>query len=418
MNMDTTATGTLLEDPRAQALLTDARITGNQVGRCRQALERFITRYLPLFYRAEHRTNARIVIQGLLSGLQRKTAEPIARQEGVHRKGVQVFVGGGKWDDEAVMGELRRHVVEAMGDPEGVLVLDPSAFPKKGTHSCGVARMWCGRLGKKENCQIGIFLAYATVRGQAPLDRRLFVPKRWADDPQRRRECHVPTWVTHQEPWEMGLNMIQERAVFIPHRWVVADDELGRVEAFREGLRQRGESYVVDVPLRTTIRDLSVQGSLPTGIATNRMPNAFCQVHQWAEAQPRRAWRQIDVKDGQKGPIQVRAILAKVQTRLKSRTGPQEWLVVIRSPGVGGNDEDISYHLAWSAGPVTLEECVRTRARRHQIEELFGHGKGEAGLDHYEVRSYVGWHHHMTLSLVALWFLCLQRLHLEKKRPQ
>jgi SRSO17 transposase len=381
-------------------------------------LERFIERYLPFFYRSEQRDNARIVIRGLLSGLQRKTAEPIAREEGVHRKGIQVFVGGGKWDDEAVMGELRRHVVEAMGDPEGVLVLDPSAFPKKGDHSCGVARTWCGRLGKKENCQVGLFLAYATDRGQAPLDRQLYLPKDWAHDPARRFECHVPAWVKYQERWEMALKMIRAHGPFIPHRWVTADDEFGRVEAFREALRRGGEAYVVDVPVTTTIRDLAVQEPLRAGSWSRRGGNPFCPVHQWAAAQSPQAWREIKVKDGQKGPIRVRAMMTKVQTRLRKRAGPEEWLVVMRSPGANGQAPDVSYHLAWSPLEVSLEQCVGVRARRHQIEQLFGHGKGEAGLDHYEVRSYVGWHHHMTLSLVALWHLCLDHLHLGKKHPR
>lgn len=415
--MDSTATGTLLEDPRAQALLADAKVTARQVTGCGQTLERFVERYLPLFFRSEQRDNARVVIRGLLSGLQRKTAEPIAREEGVHRKRLQVLVGSGKWDDEAVMGELRRHVVEAMGEPEGVLVLDPSAFPKKGTHSCGVTRTWCGRLGKKENCQVGLFLAYATGRGQAPLDRRLYLPKAWAADPVRRAECHVPANVTYQERWEMGLKMIQDHGPLIPHHWVTADDEFGRVEAFREGLRQKGEAYMVDVPVTTTIRDLAVDKPLRPGSSTGRRASRFGQVHQWAAAQCPQAWRKVRVKDGQKGPAVVQAVMTRVQTRLRERAGPEEWLVVIRSPGADAEAMDVSYHLAWSPLEVSLEQCVAAHARRHQIEELFGHGKGEAGLDHYEVRSYVGWHHHMTLSMLALWFLCIERLHLGKK-PQ
>ena len=416
--MDTIATGTLLEDPRAQALLADARVTAGQVAGCRQTLDLFIEKYLPFFYRTEQRDNARIVIRGLLSGLQRKTAEPIAREEGVPRKPLQVFVGSGKWDDDAVMGELRGHVMEKLSNPEGVLVLDSSAFPKKGDHSCGVARMWCGRLGKKENCQIGVFLAYAADRGQAPLDRQLYLPKEWASDPARRAECHVPATVKYQERWEMGLKMIRAHGSLIPHRWVTADDEFGRAEAFREGLRQDGEAYIVDVPVTTTIRDLAVQKSLRPGSASHLPGALFCRVDQWAAAQPPDAWREIQVKDGQKGPIRVHAMMTKVQTRRRARAGPEEWLVVMRPPRAGGQPPVLSYHLVWSPREVSLEQCVIGRARRHQIEQMFGHGKGEAGLDHYEVRSYVGWHHHMTLSLLALWFLCLERLHLGKKRQR
>ena len=154
MSMDTMepAGMSLLEHPQALSLLADAQVTAGQVRGSRRRLESFLERYVPWFYRKEQGHNARIVVEGLLSGLERKTAEPIAREHGVPRKPIQFFVGSGKWDDEAVMAELRRHVVETLGDPRGVVVFDPSAFPKKGTHSCGVERAWCGRLGKVENC--------------------------------------------------------------------------------------------------------------------------------------------------------------------------------------------------------------------------------------------------------------------------
>jgi len=149
----------LLEDPEAQALLADAEVSADDVRGCRDHITRFLERYLPLFYREEQRRHATAFIRGLLSGLPRKSVEPIASQAGVPRKDLQYFVGCGGWDDDKVMAELRRHVREELAEADGVIVLDPSAFPKRRGHSCGVARQWCGRLGKKENCQIGVFLA-------------------------------------------------------------------------------------------------------------------------------------------------------------------------------------------------------------------------------------------------------------------
>src|SRR5918995_6305372 len=159
----------LLDHPDAQAILADAVLTPEAVQGCGDRLARFLERYLPRFQRLEQRHNATLVIRGLLSGLQRKSCEPIAVQAGVHRKPIQFFVGAGKWDDEAVMAELRRHVAEGLGDDRAVLVIDGSTFPKTGTGSCGVARQWCGRLGKQDNCQAGVFLAYAAPGGYAPL---------------------------------------------------------------------------------------------------------------------------------------------------------------------------------------------------------------------------------------------------------
>jgi SRSO17 transposase len=163
----------LLENAEARALLADAEVSAAAVRGCHQHLERFLQRYLPLFYRAEHRELAQVVIQGKLSKLERKTAEPIAYLADRARKPVQHFVGGGRWDDEAVLAELRRHVAEGLADPDAVLVVDPSGFPKKGTASCGVDRQWCGRLGKVDNCQVGVFLAYVAASGSTLVDRQL-----------------------------------------------------------------------------------------------------------------------------------------------------------------------------------------------------------------------------------------------------
>ncbi len=169
----------VLEHPTAQALLADAEVSAATVSGCRRRLAGFLHRYLPRFYRVEQHDLARVVLEGKLSTLQRKTSEPIAVQAGRPRKPVQHFVGAGGWDDERVMAELRRHVSETLADPDAVLVLDPSAFPKSGADSCGVSRQWCGRLGKVENCQVGVFLAYVSAAGQALVDRRLYLPREW-----------------------------------------------------------------------------------------------------------------------------------------------------------------------------------------------------------------------------------------------
>ena len=367
----------LLEHPQAQLLWADAAVTAAQVQGCRRRLGSFLERYVPRFYRKEQGHNARIVVEGLISGLERKTAEPIAREHGVPRKPIQFFVGSGKWDDEAVMAELRRHVVETLDDPQGVVVFDPSAFPKKGTHSCGVARTWCGRLGQVENCQIGLFMAYATGGGQGPLDRH---------------------------------------GASVPHEAVAADDEFGRVEVFRVGLRDRREAYVLDVPCNTPVRDLEVRRPpRRAGQKSRRREVPFRRVDQWAGAQPANRWQEFTVQNGTKGPIQVQAIMTRVRTLRQRRLGSEERLIAIRHLESDGSEPDISYHLAWAPQDVPLEQWLRVHARRHQIEQMLEQGKGEAGLDHYEVRSYVGWHHHMTLSLLALWFLSLERLAMGKK---
>jgi SRSO17 transposase len=396
----------LLEHPKAQALLAEAEVTTATVRGCAERLTRFMQRYLPCFYRAEQRELAEVVVAGKLSNLQRKTSEPIAYAANRARKPVQSFVGAGKWDDEAVMSELRRHVAEEIGDADGVLVVDGSAFPKKGNASCGVARQWCGRLGKIDNCQVGVFVAYASCKGHAPLDRRLFLPEDWANDPVRRKLCHVPEHIVFQEKWRMALDLI-ERCRTVPHRWVAADDEFGRASAFRGWLRLHDELYVVDVPCNTLVREITQRSH-------GRMP-AFEQAQAWAARQPARRWKTITVRQGEKGPIKVQALHARVQTKDEDgRVGTVETLVVTRTLD---QDKRTTYHLSNAPSTTKLWQLVYVGSRRHVIEEVLQEGKGEVGLGHYEVRSWVGWHHHMTLSLLALWFLALERRRVGKKNP-
>src|SRR5258707_947252 len=195
---------TILEHPHAQALFQDAILSADDVRSCADALTVFATRYLPLFHRSEQRDHALTILQGKLSGLQRKTTEPIATQAGLKRRNLQLFVGAGGWDDDPVRAELRRHVASELADPDAVFVLDGSGFPKKGTASCGVARQWCGRLGKRDNCQVGVFLCYAARGGHVALDRRLYLTEDWAADRKRRRQTHVPKAVVCQEKWRIG----------------------------------------------------------------------------------------------------------------------------------------------------------------------------------------------------------------------
>lgn len=405
----------LLEHPTAQELLEDAKVSSGTVQHCLEHLTRFLERYLPLFYREEQREHARLAIEGRLSGLERKTTEPIANQAGIPRRNLQRFVGAGEWDDEAVMAAARCQVSEELGAPNGVLVLDPSSFPKKGTASCGVKRQWCGRLGKTENCQVGVFLWYAAGQGHAPVDRRLYLPEDWAEDKERRRATYVPTAVAFQHKWQIGLDLLGTSQQ-VPHAWVVADDEFGRVAEFRQTLRARGQAYVLDVPCNTLVRDLAEpvprrsRGS--KGRAKGRRKPPFRRADAWVSRQPANRWQELEVRAGSKGPLQVQAIRRQVQTRSHGRLGPVESLVVIRTL----ETQPRTWYTLTSAGAeVPLPEIVRAHAERHRVEEGLQEAKGEVGLGHYEVRSWTGWHHHMTLCLLALLFVVLEKLQLGKK---
>lgn len=404
----------LLDKPEAQVLLGDANLTADAVRGCADRLAGFLRRYLPHFYRVEQRDNAALVIRGLISGLERKTAEPIATAAKVPRKPIQFFVGSGKWDDEAVTTELRLHVREELAESDGVVVIDPSSFLKKGTHSCGVGRQWCGRLGKVDNCQVGVFLVYAAKAGYAPLDRQLYLPEEWANDTVRREECHVPPEVEFREKWQIALDLLDRSLPDLPHGWIAADDEFGRVSQFRATLRQRKERYILDVPCNTLVRDLRERRPPRKQAGVGRKREVpFRRVDDWAKSQPESRWERVAVRDGEKGPLEVDAMTVPVRARREGRIGPEERLVVMRNVGESG----IDYALSNAGADVPLAEMVRAQRQRHRVEEFFGVGKGEAGLGQYEVRSWVGWHHHMTLAMVATWFLSLERRRVGGENP-
>jgi SRSO17 transposase len=313
------------------------------------------------------------------------------------------------------MAELRGHVREVLADPQAVLILDPSGFPKSGSESCGVTRQWCGRLGKQDNCQLGVFLAYAAPGGYAPLDRQLYLPEDWASDPVRRKKCHVPEAVTFKESWRIAVELLGRCRKDLPHAWVSGDDEMGRPAKFRGWLRRHGERYVLAVPCNTSVRDLECRRPRRRRAGRGRKREVpFCRADAWAARQPDSRWTRLTVRDGERGPLQVDAMAVRVRTKEQRRVGPEERLVVMRTVEATPRTD---YSLS-NAGPeVPLSELVRVRFTQHRIEEVFGAAKGEVGLGQYEVRSWVGWHHHMTLSFLALWFLILERIRVGGENP-
>jgi SRSO17 transposase len=406
----------ILEHPEAVALLEEAVLTEEQLLQLSQRLQPFLERYLPLFQRVEQRRHAELIVQGKLSSLSRKTCEPIAHLFGVRREVLQDFVGVSPWDDDRVLTALRQHVRQAWGDPHGVLIGDGSGFPKKGEHSCGVKRQYCGRLGKVDNCQVGLFVAYACCHGQVLLNHRLFLPPEWTDSAERRVEAGIPEAVGYQEDWEILLDLL-DACQDVPHAWFTADSEFGRVNAFRAGLRQRQERYVVDVREDLRLRDLEASPPPRKG-QTGRIPTVTAETSAlaWAQAQPPSAWKTFEIRGGEKGPLRVQAVQTWVETFEGSRIGPRERLTVIRTLDVA--QARTWYTLSNAPKEVPLAQVVWAHAQRHWEEASLQEGKSEVGLDEYEVRSWRGWHHHMTLSLLALWFLALERDEGQKKRPR
>lgn len=335
-------------------------------------------------------------VAGLLGGTERKSVEPIALAQGVDRRQLQHFVGVSPWDHRPLLGRLQQEVAEEIGDPQGTLIVDGSAMPKKGTESVGVARQWCGRLGKVESCQVGVFIAYAGKDSSTLIDERLYLPRTWAFDEGRRRKAKVPASVGFKKPSELADEMLRHVGPRLPHRWIVGDSEFGRSTAFRDRLAKRGERYVLEVPSTIAVRKVARPkvGRPPT----------WHGVSYFLRRRDIHEWERFTIRDGQKVPIEVIALAIRVHTRRHGKA-KEETLLAIEALG---SDERWLF-VSNAPRHTPLEELVRAASRRHLVEEAFENAKGEVGLDHHEVRAWRGWHHHMTASLMALWFLVRER---------
>ena len=388
---------------RLRELLNDAVVRPDLLQGMLARLERFVEPFAASLIRSKQRKLAQQYVAGLVSQVEKKNVESIAYHHDTDRQMLQKFIGQYSWDHKPLLDELVRQVGAALGCPEGVLVIDPSAFPKKGNESVGVQRQWCGRLGKVENCQVGVFLAYAAPEEHALVDLRLYLPKSWARSKKRRAKVGVPPEVKFQTRHQLALQMLDEQSAKLPHGWVAGDDEMGKIPEFRGELQARGERYLLAVPSNTLIRDLAAEP--PPYCGRGRQPKSpYVRVDRWCQALSKSDWTTIDVRDGEKGPLVVEAIQVRIRAKTAPGDGFDETLVVIRERQADRTMKH-DYYLSNALAETPLKEFTRVSKAAHRIEECFERAKGESGLADYEVRTWRGWHHHQTLSLVANWFL-------------
>jgi len=411
---------------RKEELLSDCLVSPEVFNPMLDRLGDFVVPYQHALEAEAGQGHVHRYLQGLLSHVDHKNAEKIAALVDVDRQVIQDFIGTTLWDHRPLITVLVGEVVEQLGEPDGIIAFDPSSFPKRGTHSVGVKRQWCGHRGKVDNCQVGVFMGYVCGHEHALLDFRLSLPEEWARDEPRRQDCHVPKEVRYHTRHEQCLEMLEAWGGQVPHSWVTGDDEFGRHARFRHELRERGERYVLGVPCNTTMRDL--EAPLPVYAGRGRRPKSPWQsVTQWRQGLDAEAWTYLTVRDGEKGPVAIEMVKCRVQTRIeRKRTGPAEWLVVTRRPladertlepkaSPDATDQDTRYRHQYYLTPTeggevafqepSLGELARVITAGACIEASFKRGKGEVGMDEYQVRTWEGWHHHMTLSLLAVWFL-------------
>jgi SRSO17 transposase len=363
-------------------------------GQLRAALKVAIARLAPHFPNAAARATAAAYLQSLLSTVERKNSWQLAEAAGLANPyPFQHLLGRAQWDAEAVRDAHRQEVLAGLGQEEAVLAIDESGFIKKGDQSAGVARQYCGASGKLDNCQVGVFLSWQTAQGHALIDRALYLPQEWTDDPARCAKAGIPEGVTFATKPELARRLV-ERALDAGARpaWVVADAVYGADSKLRFFLEAREQPYVLAV---------TSQQSVWVELSQHRVKALAAQV-------PAKAWRRLPVGAGAKGPRRFEWARVAINHPYEPRRW-QRWVLLRRSCD---DPTDLAFYLAFGPADTSLEALARVAGRRWAIEEAFAQGKGEVGLDQYEVRSWVGWHRHMTLAMVALALLALTRARL------
>jgi SRSO17 transposase len=379
-------------------------------------------RFAPCFGRRECREHSLGYLRGLLLGEGRKSVEPMALvfggpaddQANIDQGMVlawQRFLTVSPWEAQDVQQEIQavfneEFVPSASRSPMGTVgVIDASAFVKRGRESVGVQRQWCGRLGKEENCQVGVFLLGVTPGGSALLDQQLYLPQAWAEDMPRRQKTRVPPAVTFQTKPQIAAALLARSAVRLD--WITADEEFGRDGDFLAALEQGRQRYLLEVPANTTVWAEKPLRQTPDG--------SVWQVRLLAATLPAQAWQVIQLREGAKGPLCFQFARLRVWSVRHRRAGPPLWLLIRRSleplP-------EVKYYLSNAAADVPLEPMAQVTGVRWRVEEFFEDGKGQLGMAQYEARSWTSWHHHMSLVALAHLFVTQTQRDLKRKVPE
>jgi len=342
-------------------------------------------------------------------------------------RAMQYFMSEGAWDDDAVLAQHAKEVNKDLGEADGVLIIDGSDFPKQGNESVGVKRQYCGELGKVANCQAGVFLAYASRQGYTLLDRRLYLPKEWLGDgayAQRREACGVPEGLGFKSKNELALEMVKQlhESGSLSYQWLSCDEAFGRDGVFLDAVSEY-TTYLAEVPYDTRVWLSRPEIELPEWTGKGRKPSRERLKAGSAKAQavvdiartlPETAWQRLSIKEGSKGPMLADFACLSVVTLRKGLPGPDQLLILKRNVFSG----EIKYYLSNATKDTALEEFARVSAMRWPIESCFEEGKQELGMGDYQLRSWRGWHHHMTLVILAHFFLVRLKLRLQDKAPK
>jgi SRSO17 transposase len=400
-------------------------LTRKDLGDFGNELRGFHEEFRECFSRSEPRENFFRYMVGQFSELERKSIEPIALavKDGDVRS-MQRFVSGVEWGEEEMLEKYRSLLEEDMGDPEGALIFDESGFPKKGAESVGVARQYCGTLGKVENCQVGVFMAYASPHGYAFLDKRLFIPEKWFEREyeDRRKKCELPPTVQFRTKLQLAVEMLDAVDGKLPFKYVVSDTLYGMSPDFIGAVERRpGLTYFVEVPLDTLCwlrkpmvirRPYKYRGEFREKEVLDEGSKRPITVQAFAQSLNDFYWYRRKVSEGTKGPIEYEFTKRRVTVSKDGLPDKVVWLVIRRT---FGDDPKYSYFISNAPVSTRLKTFVWLSGIRWAIEQCFEEAKTELGMDHYEVRKYAGWNHHMLTCILGHFFLWHLKIRLGKK---
>src|SRR3989440_10066458 len=369
---------------------TETKTTASEVWRWAQELERLHARIAPRFARPEPRRRAMAYLRGILSETSRKNGWQLAEHAGEARPdGMQRLLSSAVWDTDGVRDDLRTYVLEQLGLQSAILVIDESGFPKRGKKSAGVGLQYCGTTGRVENCQVGVFLSYVTAKGHTLIDRELYLPLDWCEDRDRCRAAGIPESVRFQTKPELAVQMIERIwQAQIPISWVVADTVYGGNLDLRTWLEAHGYPYVMAVACNEP-----VGFQAPTG--RRREEAALVEAFVLHDGD----WQRLSMSEGTKGPRLFDWAIVPMLHQWED--DGRHWLLIRRNVD---DPSQKAYYFVFAPQGTTLPEMVKAIGARWHIEENFENGK-DLGMDHYEVRSFIGWYRHITLVLLALAYL-------------
>ncbi len=415
--------------PPASGQAAGRVLTQQDIDASADELVAYLRLWAKVWPRREQRDWSAFYLCGQLANLARKTIEPmVLGLKGPDEKamrGLQQFIGQSEWPVRPKRERLQQLVGGWLGEPEAVLIFDGSGFPKQGRHSAGVAPQYCGALGKIANCQEGVFAVYTSPAGYAFVDGRLFVPQRWfGDDYQAgRTACGLPADLHFHSETDIALTMLTDLLAHgaLPFRWVTADEHFGENPAFLDGIAATGKWYQVEVPVNTRVwlRTPAVQPPGPGLMGRPRLhprvaPSAPrpLELRTLAVQLPRSAWQRWTIKEGSRGPIEADFAFVRVTAVRNGLPGPRVWATLRRALA---DSTVVKCYLSNAPTHCPPAELVRVTGLRWPIETAIEEGKGEVGLDHYETRSWLGWHHHVLQAFMAHLFLMRLRLVFKKK---